>query len=64
MQNLHGQITEVVAAKEKMSRKFAVLESIYTRSKDEALASEVRMLREQLAAQQIQHLHSFRKRKK
>lgn len=63
MQNLHGQITEVVAAKEKMSRDFAALESIYTRSKDEALASEVRMLREQLAAQQIQHLHSLRKRK-
>lgn len=63
MQNLQGQVTEAEAAKEKMTRNFVALEKSSSRNREESLASEVRMLREQLAAQQIQHLHSLRKRK-
>jgi len=63
IQNLQGQITEAVSAREKTTRDFVALESATSRSREDSLSSEVRMLREQLATQQIQHLHSLRKRK-
>ena len=63
LQNLQGQLSEAVAARDKATRDFVALESTCNRSKDEVLTSEVRVLREQLANQQLLHMRSLRKRK-